>query len=728
MGRRAGFVALLAVLALALAARSLGSDLVFLDDGSVVFTSGDPWYHMRRALFSFAHFPDYLTFDRCLAHPHGSPVPWPPLWDLAVAAVGHLAGGTRRSFELAGAWLPVVVGAATVFPVHAIGRRLAGRGVGLGAAAIYALLPAGIEFARVGYADHHAAVALLGACLLALYCAVLDGGTTGRALARAAALLAATRAAMLLVWPGTLLYLAPGELALALAAIVPGRRDRLAALAASAAASFAIVVPFVLHAARPLGGPFSATEISWLHVAALAAMTLVLGAVRLAMDRGFAGRAPTRLGVAAGSAIALVALGLLVVPGLAGGLGGALGFVVSGTDAIGKGTPELSPFLSPLRGTPLAAATRRMGLFFLLVPVVPLAFLSLRRDPDKRAAAWLLAGWTAFFAVLTAKHMRYMNDYAPAASVGFALVLAIARRWVAARIGEAAATGLAIAVGAAAIAPAIVQYHLPYLEIDRAALPGDRALYTLEGTQMRFAEAVRAQTPASPGCGEDAGRPAYGVLAHPAIGHALHYVAERATPADPFGPYIGAATFAEALRFFATSSEDEAVAIARALDAPYVVTTHDVGQKPDSLLSRLHVGDGGSAGNAPPWGRFRLLAEGPAGGRSLVTAFGLTPETAIPFKLYEIVDGAVLEARAAPGSRVRAQLAIQTPLRRFGWEAVAVAGPDGVARLRVPYATEGDGPVHAAGLYRVHVGDRTVKIGVTDEQVRSGAVVPVGDD
>lgn len=123
MQRLSGVTTLLAIFALALLARSFGSAIAFRDDGGVLFTGGDPWYPLRRALFSFAHFPDYLRFDPSLADPHGAPVPWPPLWDLALAAAGHLAGGTHRRFELAAAWLPVLTGAAAVFPVHALGRR-----------------------------------------------------------------------------------------------------------------------------------------------------------------------------------------------------------------------------------------------------------------------------------------------------------------------------------------------------------------------------------------------------------------------------------------------------------------------------------------------------------------------------------------------------------------------------------------------------------------------------
>ena len=82
---------------------------------------------------------------------------------------------------------------------------------------------------------------------------------------------------------------------------------------------------------------------------------------------------------------------------------------------------------------------------------------------------------------------------------------------------------------------------------------------SIGGTQLRFAEAVRAVTPESPGCDTSDEVPRYGILAHPAIGHVLHYVAHRATPADPLGPYIGRENFQRVLRFHRVESEFEAL-------------------------------------------------------------------------------------------------------------------------------------------------------------------------
>jgi hypothetical protein len=58
--------------------------------------------------------------------------------------------------------------------------------------------------------------------------------------------------------------------------------------------------------------------------------------------------------------------------------------------------------------------------------------------------------------------------------------------------------------------------------------------------------------------------------------------------------------------------------------------------------------------------------------------------------LWERVPGARLEVRAEPGSRLRVEIEVELPRarRRFRWWGEAGAGPDGLAILRVPYATD----------------------------------------
>ena len=87
----------------------------------------------------------------------------------------------------------------------------------------------------------------------------------------------------------------------------------------------------------------------------------------------------------------------------------------------------------------------------------------------------------------------------------------------------------------------------------------------------------------------------------------------------------------------------------------------------------------------------------------------------------------MLEVRAAPGTRVRAELALDTPIgRRFLFRAGTLADAGGLARLRVPYATEPGPPTRARGPWRVWIGGAETGALFSERDVLEGGVVRVG--
>jgi dolichyl-diphosphooligosaccharide--protein glycosyltransferase len=44
---------------------------------SVLFDGYDTYYHMRRVLYTIAHFPNTVWFDSYLDYPHGMELTWP---------------------------------------------------------------------------------------------------------------------------------------------------------------------------------------------------------------------------------------------------------------------------------------------------------------------------------------------------------------------------------------------------------------------------------------------------------------------------------------------------------------------------------------------------------------------------------------------------------------------------------------------------------------------------
>jgi asparagine N-glycosylation enzyme membrane subunit Stt3 len=298
------------VAALAFAVRALFLDNVFPGDGAVLLEVVDGSYHARRALYSFVNFPRILFFDSYLNYPDGAPVPIPPLYDWALAAVARAFGDSLFVFEHVAAWVSPVLGALTVVPVYAAGRLLGGPTLGLGAAAIFALLPVGAFPARVGNPDHHAAQALLGACFLALSLALVRPATRGRRLGVLSAALVLVRSALILTWSGSLLYIAVGEGAILLAALVAGRRELLLAEAAGTLCAALLIAPWVVAAGTPVGGPFSTLVLSWFHVAALAGVAAF--AASLAALETLLPCASAWARCARAAACGLLALGVLV--------------------------------------------------------------------------------------------------------------------------------------------------------------------------------------------------------------------------------------------------------------------------------------------------------------------------------------------------------------------------------------------------------------------------------
>ncbi len=731
MGRPTAALLLALAAVTAFVARSLGVESVFTGDGSVVFALGDAFYHARRALFSFEHWPKVLLFDPLLNYPGGADVPWPPLYDLLLAGVARLFGSGIQTFERVAAWVPVALGVLTILPVYAAGRVVGGRGLGIAAAFLFALLPATIAFSNVGNIDHHAAQGFLGAVLLAASLRVVAADASERVVRRGFVVLALARSALCLVWPGSILYVAVADGCLLAAGVLWARRDLLLGEAASALASALFVLPVVLVSRPSVGGPFSATYLSMLHVVTLVGVAGVAAGVQFLEARRPSPSAAQRALRAGGLGVLLV-LPVIAATGVLGEVAFAFDYVAK-TDAYAGQNLEQFPLFRFAGGFSDHLARQVFGFFAYLIPFAPLAALAYARDPDRRGPALVLAGWSAVFGALALYQTRFGNDYAPSGSVALALLLhSVAKRLVPQR-REGLAVTVAVAFGLALLLP-VFQGAAHTFGVTLAALRADtpnvdRILGTYPGTMIRFAQQVRAATPETAGFDDPGVQPEYGILAYPGIGHVLHYTAHRATPADNFGPYIGPPNYSAVGSYFGLRSEAEAVAEAERLRIRYIVTTDYGGTIPYTLVNRLHRGDGSMLGYEPAFGRFRLVTEGPEGGLAIGEVFGRGVRSqGAPYKLFEIVPGAVLEIRGEPGETASAEVLVETPLRRrFLWRTATKVEDDGIARIRVPYATQSTTPVRPVQPYRVSAGGTVHAVTVTEDAVLRGASLSVGD-
>jgi hypothetical protein len=147
----------------------------------------------------------------------------------------------------------------------------------------------------------------------------------------------------------------------------------------------------------------------------------------------------------------------------------------------------------------------------------------------------------------------------------------------------------------------------------------------------------------------------------------------------------------------------------------------------EAFVDRLHRDDA-LVGSEAPSEHLRLVVEGPFGGIPPLTAFPSSelPTRAIPYKLFEIVEGAVLEARLPPGEEMEVRVQLATNLgRRLPFRARAVADAGGWARVRVPYPTGGTAPTRTVGPYRVYIGGDERRIRVSEQDVALGRAVPL---
>jgi len=716
----------------ALAVRSLPLAEVFVGEGRVVLEVADASYHARAALYGFENFPAALRFDPLMAYPDGAPNPNPPLFDWTLAAVARLLVSDEAGFERVAAWFSPVIGVLAVLGVFAATRRLAGPWVALLAAGLQALWPLAVNYSRVGNPDHHGAVAGLEAVLLAASLALCNRTAGGASMAPAVAVGVAGRLALALVWSGSLLPLAVADASLLGVFLIWGRRRLAAAHALTAFATAIGLVPWVVTGPTPVAGAFSAAALSWLHVCAELFAAGVVGGLALLEGRRPAPSALWRTARAAGVA-SLGAGALLVLPAVRAGVGPALTFLTM-ADPVGRLVAEQRPLFSSAG----LSAGELFGGFAYLVPVAPLLAWAWSRRSGPREASLCLAIWTAMLAPLALMQVRYGNDFAPAGCVAFGLGLEMLRRWLAARLPAplVRARLAEIAVGAVVLAllwPALSVHARRWPQAAaylRGELAPDRVLETPPGSLVRFAELVREATPEVAGFFDADAQPEYAILSAPALGHVLHYVARRATPANTFGLYLGAERVADVRAVLYATSEADALRVTDRLGVRYLVTNQrQVVDETRTLRDRLQREDGSARGAVPHLEHFRLVTEGPKGGLALAMNQTSSRGLSIPYKLFEIVPGAVLEIEASPGARVTADLTLRAASGRpFRFRAQGTADAAGRARLRVPYAAPAPGPSRAFAPYRVRAEGREGLASVTEDDIRSGRRLRVGLD
>lgn len=718
--------------------------------------------------------------DLLLNYPEGSPIPWPPYYAMAVKLlVGSPPDDPQERHEWIErrvASLPRWFGVLTSLTVALAAWRLAsGSGLvggpalaaGLLAGALHAWSLASVVYSRVGNGDHHAWISWLVALMFwgtaeafrsvpsadkkakadpevkAPSGAKATPGATSSA--RAVALGVGVGVATGLAlgsWVATLLYVIPLQLALGWLLLRAGKVDVPAivpfGLAFHLAAALTLL-PAAMTSPWNEAQPWVVVNLSWFHVAFLAVGGLV-----------FVGAAALRRGAlfAHYPWIVLAGLGAIAFALFGAGLGPG--------DAIREGFTWLrreDEFMGAVfesRGLFGAdAAFDPLEVLGFALLALPLAWFFAAKRAFPRDAFELLPWVTAapLLFLQAARQVRFSDTFVVplAVLVGWGLAAA----WRSPALGGAAKAlrklnpallGVGVLALAGAANPESVARTLAGLRSPDAPTGQPERIGTLAVREMTHW--LRQAT--------TIGR--YSVLAPWTWGHAIEWDAGRASVATNFGTFVGEDSFRDPARFFLT--EDEAIAerILEERRSRFVMLTSylpnqtaQLVRAADPSLAARVLAPGSDSQLALGWYRTmgaRLLHDGRARddagrfGPSLdflrlvyVTALReqrVRPEVTPVGHVWESVPGAILEATGAPGDTLHVSVRVQYPRAQYqlDWDGFAIADAEGVASLRVPYATKSpNGEGRAVGPARWRLGDRAGEVGISEVAVTSRGLI-----
>jgi asparagine N-glycosylation enzyme membrane subunit Stt3 len=585
-------------------------------DGGVRPMTSDDAYHLRRARFAVAHFPRTILFDPLMNFPQGGVPIWPPLYDIALALPARVLDGAQApagAIERRAAWVPLAFGLGAVVLAGLAARRLYGEGGGAAAAIFLAVCPGHLLWTQYGHTDQHAGESFFGLLVFLAFLVSRDREEPSEPW-RSEAWTGLALGLAVLAWQGAIAWAAVIALSLFLEAVLTRRpifRATVLTLGLGAAVA-AVGTAFWL---RGRAVPFTYISFGWFQpsfVAALAAGTVLLETLlrfsRRELDRSGAAR---RLAFAAVLVAGLLPLASPLAAGFLRGVSYAAG--VTPHEVMGEGGYLAYPKgwlttifeAQPLLSGGLGPAITQLSAAFLLAPLVVLAWAwrALRRE--RPASHILLAVWggVTLFLSLSQK----LNTYYAAVLAAFCFLETV--RWVLRRVQDAAPDKPTLAPAAALLcASLLLSPMLPGVrqELSAVHVAGSELYAALDWIDRQLPRTVEPydarlleSSPEVPELSR-----AVSLLGPWSLGHLVLYEAGQPVVANNFG--YG---FTDSLRFFLADSEDEALGIARARRARWVMTADLLPRMNDyaKILGRppLLAPQGGSLAPTPAY--FRTL-------------------------------------------------------------------------------------------------------------------------
>jgi dolichyl-diphosphooligosaccharide--protein glycosyltransferase len=691
----------------------------------------DSYYHLRRIQLTAWNFPHVPDFDRYVNFPAGAATHWPFGFDFLYAAIARATcpGALDDGWIIAVACLLTpLIGALTPCVAYRIGLLYGGIRAGVFAGLIVAAAEVVIIQTSIGYIDHHVFESFWMAVALWLWLPALkDGDVAGRRAIRVVLSGAAVGAG--LICATVLPLLVPLFAGMFGVLLWRARHDRgrLTALMFAGGLHWTgtalFLAPFVATRLAEPTGVNPSIGLVWAAAFGLSGSCL---AAAFGLKRRNGGRGDF------GWLVVWAALAVFVVPRLAFGEIGA--FLVYGLGHVVASDPWLAAIAEsqPVFRAPLANVfSGYTGVIFAFPVLLGWWVLRAREAAPERLALTVLAGATFALAMLQWK-------FAGLFIVPFAVLSGVAldelSGWLAERWPEqagAARVGVLAAV-VALILPGI-HYRVTYV-----VMRGDRFvnLYpTLQWMDLR--------TPRTSATGAAASD--YGVVTDWDVGHWVIWFAGRPVVTSPLGHTLPMRIGIRDGAAMLVAPPPAAVGLMETRRMRYVlVTPMNLGNlletafwdertgktrpfpaDPNLILGRsfyaaLALADSvpGDRPEASGLRRFRLVHEDPE-----KTAFD---GVAVPLpvaRLFELVAGAVIRGKAAPGEVVKITARIRTDAgREFDYVDVVRADANGDFECRLPYAQgkQAFSGVAAVTPYRVTIQGKESRFTASEQDVLEG--------
>jgi len=703
-----------------------------LQGGNVLFVGYDEFYHMRRILYTVAHFPNTLWFDSYLDYPHGYSLTWPPFFDQLLAAVSLAFGQhSQHGIEMVSATVPVFIGSIAIVAVYCMVKEIFDQRTAIMSAFMTALAPYYLQKSMLGETDHHCLEVLFLIFAIMFLVIALSRKERRHLFAVAAGV---SMAGLAYTWLGSSAYFgliliyALVQMTLDLKNDISSKETATTLLTALGV-TLALTLPFwnttwlspsffgTLAIMAALITSFAIARLvgaKKLHWAAFPVVVTVLGFVFAFLSQTLSG-----FGI-------FVKLDTLISAGIEELFGGGM---------IGK-ISEAEPLFTRQEIFFSSSILSNLG-WNLVLSVIGLALMinylwRSWQDTEKRESKLLFLVFTVYTLILTVGQIRFL--YLSSITMGILISILLFR------VGDYAsekAAGLGHLKRLFIIA---LLFTLLVLPTTLEAISITDATPQIAGDWYNSLNWLEKNSNTTSWYDNPDKTPEYGVLSWWDYGNWVLYQAKRPVVSNNFQTGV-----MDASKFYLSEDENAATAVLDARRTKYVITDYDLlyGKFPalamwankdtseyqsiqdlgnymavvptkklyQTTLALLHFIDGSSLG------RFRLIYESH-------TIVGQNPPTS-SLKIFEYVPGALIKVSNSPGKKVVALLNMTSNQgRKF------IYVNEGTSEVRVPYSTEKRYGTYAITPYLIVSGNnstnmRRQSINVTEDDIQNGKVLEV---